>query len=345
LDVLRTDTRGWPENAPRSHAIGLLGMLRAPVAIPELVSIVESSDEESAEEAAEALAELGQPGFDALLPLCASASMKGYRRYSVIDAARLAAGNDTACEARLAEVLRSILDGLIAKAREELRLKGSLEKKSPINEIVDELLDFNELNDPKIEGQGIDDNEDDGDTEEPYDEFDLTEDDSEEGADIEDDRAEDDYEPEPSIAQEVAFVVGDLADLRDPLAVDSIKTAFQEGLIDETIIDQNFVDKQYKRVQDRADEDEDEDEWNWLDSYRERYEGRIRELAQPRGRPAPPSSPLEYRYDDEDEYEDAERPPVTAPIRNIAPRLGRNDPCWCGSGKKYKKCHLGIDTR
>jgi preprotein translocase subunit SecA len=22
-----------------------------------------------------------------------------------------------------------------------------------------------------------------------------------------------------------------------------------------------------------------------------------------------------------------------------APKLGRNDPCWCGSGKKYKKCH------
>jgi preprotein translocase subunit SecA len=21
------------------------------------------------------------------------------------------------------------------------------------------------------------------------------------------------------------------------------------------------------------------------------------------------------------------------------PQLGRNDPCWCGSGKKYKKCH------
>jgi uncharacterized protein YecA (UPF0149 family) len=19
---------------------------------------------------------------------------------------------------------------------------------------------------------------------------------------------------------------------------------------------------------------------------------------------------------------------------------GRNEPCWCGSGKKYKKCHL-----
>jgi preprotein translocase subunit SecA len=20
-------------------------------------------------------------------------------------------------------------------------------------------------------------------------------------------------------------------------------------------------------------------------------------------------------------------------------QVGRNDPCWCGSGKKYKKCH------
>jgi preprotein translocase subunit SecA len=20
-------------------------------------------------------------------------------------------------------------------------------------------------------------------------------------------------------------------------------------------------------------------------------------------------------------------------------QIGRNDPCWCGSGKKFKKCH------
>ncbi|GBE00540.1 hypothetical protein BMS3Abin07_02593 [bacterium BMS3Abin07] len=24
---------------------------------------------------------------------------------------------------------------------------------------------------------------------------------------------------------------------------------------------------------------------------------------------------------------------------------GRNDPCWCGSGKKYKKCHLNEDEK
>ena len=34
----------------------------------------------------------------------------------------------------------------------------------------------------------------------------------------------------------------------------------------------------------------------------------------------------------------AGRGPV-APIRNEGPKIGRNDPCACGSGKKYKNCH------
>ena len=25
-------------------------------------------------------------------------------------------------------------------------------------------------------------------------------------------------------------------------------------------------------------------------------------------------------------------------------QVGRNDPCWCGSGKKYKKCHGSSTT-
>ncbi|MCI0717902.1 MAG: SEC-C domain-containing protein [Acidobacteria bacterium] len=28
----------------------------------------------------------------------------------------------------------------------------------------------------------------------------------------------------------------------------------------------------------------------------------------------------------------------------MAQKLGRNDPCWCGSGKKYKKCHLNRES-
>jgi preprotein translocase subunit SecA len=30
---------------------------------------------------------------------------------------------------------------------------------------------------------------------------------------------------------------------------------------------------------------------------------------------------------------------TTAPIKRERPKVGRNDPCPCGSGKKYKKCH------
>ena len=26
-------------------------------------------------------------------------------------------------------------------------------------------------------------------------------------------------------------------------------------------------------------------------------------------------------------------------------KLGRNDPCWCGSGRKYKVCHMAMDER
>ncbi|HSI80180.1 MAG TPA: SEC-C metal-binding domain-containing protein, partial [Solirubrobacterales bacterium] len=26
-------------------------------------------------------------------------------------------------------------------------------------------------------------------------------------------------------------------------------------------------------------------------------------------------------------------------VKDEKEKLGRNDPCWCGSGKKYKKCH------
>lgn len=26
-------------------------------------------------------------------------------------------------------------------------------------------------------------------------------------------------------------------------------------------------------------------------------------------------------------------------------KLGRNDPCWCGSQKKYKHCHMDFDEK
>jgi uncharacterized protein YecA (UPF0149 family) len=35
------------------------------------------------------------------------------------------------------------------------------------------------------------------------------------------------------------------------------------------------------------------------------------------------------------------RPPRPVGTRTV----GRNAPCWCGSGKKYKKCHLPLEPR
>ena len=51
---------------------------------------------------------------------------------------------------------------------------------------------------------------------------------------------------------------------------------------------------------------------------------------------------LQMDDDEYDEYDEYER---NVPVRNLRPKLGRNDPCWCGSGKKYKKCHWSSDQK
>jgi SEC-C motif len=37
--------------------------------------------------------------------------------------------------------------------------------------------------------------------------------------------------------------------------------------------------------------------------------------------------------------------PSVAPGAPAERNLGRNDPCWCGSGKKYKNCHMRQDIK
>lgn len=36
---------------------------------------------------------------------------------------------------------------------------------------------------------------------------------------------------------------------------------------------------------------------------------------------------------------------LLGPEQQAIPVIGRNDRCWCGSGKKYKACHLSADDR
>jgi hypothetical protein len=46
----------------------------------------------------------------------------------------------------------------------------------------------------------------------------------------------------------------------------------------------------------------------------------------------PDDNPHDAVLDDEDDQ------PEDVTVRHVAPRVGRNDPCPCGSGKKFKKC-------
>lgn len=43
------------------------------------------------------------------------------------------------------------------------------------------------------------------------------------------------------------------------------------------------------------------------------------------------------RLEDKWYFKDAVAPAMD-PVRRSAPKVGRNDPCTCGSGKKFKKC-------
>ena len=36
--------------------------------------------------------------------------------------------------------------------------------------------------------------------------------------------------------------------------------------------------------------------------------------------------------------------PPLRPYQKESPKVGRNDPCPCGSGKKYKKCHGAMEA-
>jgi tetratricopeptide (TPR) repeat protein len=67
--------------------------------------------------------------------------------------------------------------------------------------------------------------------------------------------------------------------------------------------------------------------------------------------PPPPAFPytiyeicageVSWEIDEDEDSLDEEPPERPVNVRQVP---GRNDPCWCGSGKKYKKCHLDADA-
>jgi SEC-C motif len=149
---------------------------------------------------------------------------------------------------------------------------------------------------------------------------------------------------EPDLYGELLFLVNDLSALADPQARDLIRTAFSEDLVDTFFLDEAVVERRYKQGGDPLPESP-----NWLDDYRKRYEEAHTE------RPAQSPSPMVPGRSERDFHEPSVRPletailpppqPSNTTIRKTGVALGRNEPCWCGSGKKYKKCHLPKDAK
>jgi preprotein translocase subunit SecA len=48
---------------------------------------------------------------------------------------------------------------------------------------------------------------------------------------------------------------------------------------------------------------------------------------------------VQYHHADYDEALGTAEPKAAQPVERHTPKVGRNDPCPCGSGKKYKHCH------
>ncbi|HLK61151.1 MAG TPA: DUF1186 domain-containing protein [Chthonomonadaceae bacterium] len=108
------------------------------------------------------------------------------------------------------------------------------------------------------------------------------------------------------------YLITNLLDLGAREALPIIQQAFEEGNVDETLVQMADVEEHFDlpRVTPRKS-------WN--------YFGEEDDEEEESGFSAP---------DVDDEEDDAPQTPYVAPVK-----VGRNDPCPCGSGKKFKKCH------
>jgi hypothetical protein len=122
-------------------------------------------------------------------------------------------------------------------------------------------------------------------------------------------------------------VIVALMDLHPGELMEEIRSAFGSGFIDPGCIDESEVEFQATRPVDEV-----------LREFHEREEGLIEDAVD--------HMAWWSCFQEEDEYDgsssdadlfDDERAPEL-PFRRTEPKIGRNEPCPCGSGRKYKRC-------
>jgi hypothetical protein len=119
-------------------------------------------------------------------------------------------------------------------------------------------------------------------------------------------------------------------DLWPQEAIEELEHAYEDGLVDPRSIDWQDIEQALALGQQGT-----------LQQARHR-EPLITDLARDMGwMQCFQEPPPEYEREgdrEEDLLEPLPREYATAPMRRLAPKVGRNEPCPCGSGKKFKKC-------
>ena len=123
-----------------------------------------------------------------------------------------------------------------------------------------------------------------------------------------------------------------VADLPAPELLEEVRQAYADGLVDDTVADLAGIERDIAApkpwLRDRRHLITDaiaEMEW-WASFHPEdSWPKKLAKLQAPLPPPPTPTPPPPSEY--------VAPQPVVRP-----PKIGRNDPCPCGSGKKYKKC-------
>ncbi|MCY2962704.1 MAG: DUF1186 domain-containing protein [Planctomycetota bacterium] len=131
----------------------------------------------------------------------------------------------------------------------------------------------------------------------------------------------------------VSGVVAELVLMSPQESLEDIKAGFSHALIDPTVVSWKEVERglaegparfeKSLRTCDPTGIDDTVEELNWWFSFQET--------------PSPTSTHANSVALGQKPVLDIP-PPLPTTVRNETPRVGRNDPCPCGSGKKFKKC-------
>ena len=106
-----------------------------------------------------------------------------------------------------------------------------------------------------------------------------------------------------------AFLIDELLSFKDPNFLPQVRKAFEDGRIDTEVISRDDVD--------------------WVFDLPEKEQSYFKFMG----------SPLEHFSRENISYlRKISYPEKGTPAKKTKMKIGRNDPCPCGSGKKYKKC-------